>query len=203
MKPDKPVLHRRDYVVEPISMEMCVDLVSAYHYAKGGSNTGVHRHGLFHRDDFMTCLGVAWWLPPTPSAARYWWPENWQAVLALSRLVIHPDVPQNGASFLLSRSEKLIRRDPRWECLITYADPMEGHTGAIYVAAGWEFEDWTTSKPRWVDPHGRMVAAKATKTRTHAEMLALGYQVAGRSQKLRFRKVLRPVQVRGGLDAAA
>jgi hypothetical protein len=192
VKPDGTVLHAAEYVVESIPLSMCVELVRAHHYAQGGPNTATFRHGLFHREDHMRCLGVAWWLPPTRRAAEACWPSNWQAVLTLSRLVVAPEVPQNGASFLLARSVKLIRRDPRWECLVTYADEGQGHTGAIYRAANWEYAGMTGSEARWVDSAGRMVARKAgPTTRTAAEMRALGHRVAGRSRKHRFRMVLR------------
>ncbi len=194
MKPEVPVLRRRDYLVQSVDLRTCADMVAAYHYAKGGPNTAVFRHGLFRDGDPMTCLGVAWWLPPTKVAAHAIWPDNWRGVLTLCRLVVHPDVPQNGASFLMSASVRLIRQDPRWECLVTYADESQGHTGAIYKAAGWEQSGRTSQEARWVDPDGRQVSRKAgPKSRTTDEMLSLGYRVAGRSCKRRFRLVLRPL----------
>jgi hypothetical protein len=191
VKPDVPVLRREDYTVDTVSMRTCAEMVAAFHYAQGGPNTAVFRHGLFHVDDPMTCLGVAWWLPPTKVAANACWPANWRAVLTLSRLVVHPDVPQNGASFLLAASVKLIRKDPRWECLVTYADEMQGHTGAIYKAANWEQIGRTSQEARWVDANGRQVSRKAGPvSRTTQQMLDLGYTIAGRSCKRRFRLVL-------------
>lgn len=201
-KPDKPVLRASEYVVEPIPLAMGKELVAAYHYAKGAANTAVARHGLFHRDDFMTCLGSALWMPPTENAGRAWWPSNPQGVLTLSRLVVDPSVPQNGASFLIARSVKLIRQDPRWECLLTYADEAEGHTGAIYRAGNWEYLGMTEPRPRWVDSKGQMVAVKATVNRTVAEMLQLGYRIELVSQKHRFRMVLRPATARTTRSAA-
>jgi hypothetical protein len=150
-------------------------MVAEHHYAQGGPNTAVFRHGLFHIDDPMTCLGIAWWLPPTRVAAESVC-ANWRGVLTLTRLVVHPDVPQNGASFLLAASVKLIRQDSRWECLVTYADMSQGHTGAIYRAAGWRYIGQTAAEQRWVDASGRQVSRKAgPKSRTRAEMLALGH----------------------------
>lgn len=191
MKPDVPVLRAKDYTVTTVAMRTCVEMVEAYHYAQGGPNTAVFRHGLFHVDDPMTCLGIAWWLPPTKVAANACWPDDWRAVLTLTRLVIHPEVPQNGASFLLAASVKLIRQDPRWQCLVTYADEGQGHTGAIYKAAGWEPIGRTTQEGRWINAEGRQVSRKAgPKSRTTDEMLALGYRMSGRSCKRRYRLVL-------------
>lgn len=191
MKPDVPVLRARDYTVATVDLATCHRMVAEHHYAQGGPNTAVFRHGLFHVDDPMTCLGIAWWLPPTRVAAESVWPGNWRGVLTLTRLVVHPDVPQNGASFLLAASVKLIRNDPRWDALVTYADAGQGHTGAIYRAAGWHYVGQTAAEQRWVDPSGRQISRKAgPKSRTRAEMVALGYSTLGPSRKHKYTLVL-------------
>ena len=185
-------LKASDYFVDTIPMADARRLVEKFHYSKGGSNTATFRHGLFHVDDPENPLGVAWWIPPTKSAALATYPEDWKAVLALSRLAIDPRVPTNGASFLLGRSEKLIRKDPRWKCLVTYADTWQGHTGAIYKATNWTYIGNTHPESVWVDPKsGRMVARKAgPKTRTQEQMLELGYEKLGRFSKHKFVKIL-------------
>ena len=138
-------------------------------------------------------------MAPTPRAAAFVWPDNWRAVLCLTRLVVHPDVPQNGASFLLANSVKLIQRGPRWECLVTYADEGQGHTGAIYHATGWEYLGLTEATDRWITTAGRMVSPPRDRPQTAVEMRALGYELALTSRKHRFRKVLKrqPVETCG------
>jgi hypothetical protein len=156
------------------------------HYARGASNTRTYTHGLFRRGQILDgqAVGVAWWIPPTKSAALAWSPR-WQGVLALSRLAIRPEVPNNAASFLISKSVRLIDR-ARWHTLISYADSWRGHTGAIYLAAGWEYCGETKPEACYT-LNGRMTARKAgPKTRTHAEMLALGCVFEGRHSKSRF-----------------
>ena len=174
---------------------MCQDFarrfMRTHHYAKGGSNTSVYLHGLFAAGDLFDeqCQGIAWWLPPTPDAARATYPANWQGVLSLSRLAILPGVPANACSFLLGRSRRLIDRK-LWPCLVTYADQWRGHTGAIYRADNWHYEGLT--KPQRVYQIGeRMVARKAgPTTRTHAEMLALGAVCLGAFAKHKFTHTL-------------
>lgn len=162
-------------------------MVQQYHYARGGSNTATFRHGLFLRDDPDTCLGVAWWIPPTKGAALANYPANWKAVLVLSRLVVHPDVPQNAASFLIMQSVKAIKRDPRWEYLLTYADEWQKHSGAIYKATNWDPLGKTKPEAVWLDAGNRMVARKAgPRTRTKSEMESLGYRMIGRYSRFRF-----------------
>lgn len=183
-----PTLFRKsDWWVKPVSLEKCQSLVRSLHYSRGGSNTAVYCHGLFPREAFWEaeCVGVAWWLPPTRTAAESFDKELWKGVLALSRLAIRDDIPKNAESFLIRHSMRLIDRK-RWPILVTYADTWRGHTGAIYKAAG--FVECGMSKPerRYVK-NGRMVSRKSgPRTRTHAEMLAMGCECAGAFSAIRF-----------------
>lgn len=179
-----------DYEVRPISLAEGRAFIIQHHYSKGCSNTAVYVHGLFRKND-DALLGVAQWLPPTKVAAESVNKENWQRVLSLTRLAVHPDVPKNGATFLMGRSMRLIEQDQKWVSLVTYADEFMGHTGAIYRAANWQYVGLMKPNPRWEDENGRQVARKATKSRTNAEMEALGYRLVGAYRKHKFVKHLK------------
>lgn len=181
-------LRRTDWRVETVALSLAKDLVAQFHYAAGGSNTATYRHGLF-QNGCDICLGIAWWIPPTKSAALATYPGNWRGVLSLSRLAINPSVPKNGASFLLGKSMKLIDRE-RWPCLVTYADEMQGHTGQIYKATNWEACGMTKKEPTFFKD-GRMIARKAgPKTRTRKEMEALGCEMVGKFAKHKYKHIL-------------
>ena len=185
----KPIdgIRRRDWFVDEIEFEKAVDLVERLHYTRSTSNSATFKHGLFKADTpEIPPQGVAIWIPPTKDAANAAHPENWRRVLALSRLVIEPNVPTNGASFLLSRSVQLIKATDRWDCLVTYADQWQGHTGAIYKACGWKYTGLT--QPGGVyQLDGRTIARKAgPKTRTHADMIEMGCEYLGSFAKHRF-----------------
>lgn len=178
-------LNKKEWYVKDIPLSLAQELVKEHHYSGGGANTATYRHGLF-KNDSEECFGVAWWIPPTKSAAHASYPKDWKAVLALSRLVVCPGVPKNAASFLLAKSMKLIDR-VRWPCLVTYADEWQGHTGGIYKATNWEYMGLTSPEAVWT-LGGRMVARKAgPKTRTKSEMEALGAVCLGRFPKHKFR----------------
>lgn len=189
-------VHKRDWFVGPIGdFKVAREAVSLMHYSGGASNTATYLHGLFRKEDPRTFWGVAWWLPPIKPAAVYVADicgADWRRVLNLSRLVVHPDVGTNGASFLLGGSERLIRKDRVYEALVTYAESARGHTGAIYKATNWTYDGTTTPKQIWIDPAtGQQVSIKrAKKTRTVAEMEDLGYVRGGTSVKHRFYKCL-------------
>lgn len=180
-------LRAEEWEVANVPRDIAERIIAEHHYARGASNTRVYLHGLYpagwhwHEE----CVGVAWWIPPTKSAALATYPDNWRGVLALSRLAIMPGIPKNAASFLLAGSRKLIDRN-RWPVLVTYADDWRGHTGSIYRADNWTYCGLT--KPEAVYTiDGRMVARKAgPKTRTHAEMIALGAVFEGRFAKHKF-----------------
>ncbi len=187
-------LRRADWRVVDVPLDTAQRMVARLHYAGGGSNTAVAVHGLMRAGDEHGIQGVAWWLPPTRVAAESVAGEDWQGVLALTRLVIEPDVPSNAASFLLARSERLLRNDGRWRLLLTYADERQGHTGAIYRAANWTYVGRMGPYPRWEDAQGRQVAPKATENRTRAEMEALGHVLVGRAYVHKFVKPLKPLR---------
>ncbi len=187
-------LRKTEWVVVPIHIDTARDLVERFHYAKSATKTRVYTHGLFRKgEEFWAanCLGVAWWLPPTKNAAIATWNGEWRKVLSLTRLAISPEVPKNGASFLLSQSIKLI--DPeKWHCLVTYADTWRNHTGAIYRATNWEYMGETKPSPVFQNAKGEMMGRKrGGKNLTAVEMKELGFQNMGSFVKHKFRFPLR------------
>jgi len=195
-------LRASEWCVRTVDMDTLHRLVGLYHYSQGGANTATFRHGLF-RAGSDECLGVAWWIPPTKTAAHYAATAasprhphgpgcDWKEVLTLSRLAIAPDVPKNAATFLMMRSVRLIRQaGDAWKCLVTYADTWRNHTGHIYRAAGWEDFGETAGEEVWTDQAGRMVARKRGQiTRTAGQMRELGYVSHGRHPKIRYRLVI-------------
>lgn len=185
-------LRGREWEVRPIALALARSLVEKHHYAAGGSNTRTYAHGLFPVGSVWEadCGGVAWWIPPTRSSAEKTFPPNWQGVLSLSRLVVLPGVPKSAPTFLLARSSRMIDRRA-WPCLVTYADEWRGHDGGIYRLAGWEYLGLTQPQPVYVKD-GRLVARKAgPRTRTHAEMLAMGCECLGAFPKHKYRHLTR------------
>lgn len=195
MKPSCAVARRADYLVEPVAHGSARALIAAFHYSGGAANTSVHAHGLFRAAD-RVMVGAALWMPPTAAAAKalalrhLGTRDRHREVLVLSRCALIPGQPQNATGMLLARSERLVRADARWSLLVTYADGGEGHTGTIYRATGWTFDGMTKLEMRWRDAAGRLVARKATRSRTVADMAAAGCVKDGATVKSRFVKVV-------------
>ena len=180
-------LRRSDWVVDSVSLATGRRIIIQQHYSKGCSNTRTYLHGLLPAEELWesSCVGVAWWIPPTKTAAASLNPKNWQGVLSLSRLAIEPHAPKNSASFLLGASMRMIDRD-RWPILVTYADEWQGHTGAIYKATNWR-EDGKTKPQRTYVRNGRMISRKCgPRTYTHREMIDNGAICVGSFRRIRF-----------------
>lgn len=183
-------LHAADWLVQAIPTHAeAARFIRSGHYARGTSNTSTYRHGLYRTDTaplVSDLMGVALWMPPTRSAAEHIAGDDWQGVLACSRLCVAPEVPTNGASFLLGRSMKAIDRN-RWPVLVTYADTAQGHTGAIYRATNWRCDGEVPAGDLWADASGRQTSRKhGGRTYTVAEMKAQGYHRLPSMPKVRF-----------------
>lgn len=191
MKPECPVARKSDYTFRDAPLAELAAFIRAEHYAKGCSNTAVYAHGMYCNGRLV---GAALWLPPTKVCAQSVHPD-WRRVLSLSRLAIASSEPQNAASMLIGRSVRAIRKSKRWAALVTYADESQGHTGTIYKATNWTDCGVTKPEPRWVDAAGRQVSRKVgPKTRTAAQMVALGYRCEGKFRKRKFVMVLEPIK---------
>src|SRR5574337_548483 len=171
-------LRASEWEVREVCIKTARVLIEEHHYARGASNTATYLHGLFKKGSSV-CVGVAWWIPPTKSAALATYPQDWKGVLSLSRLAITPEVPKNGCSFLIAKSMKAIDRK-RWPCFVTYADEWQQHEGTIYKATNWIEAGRTKPEATYVI-NGRMISRKAgPKTRTREEMRLLGAELIGR-----------------------
>jgi hypothetical protein len=180
------VLRRSDWSVTPIPMGEGKRLVRALHYSKSHSNTATYLHGLRQSGILSDVYGVAWWIPPTRTTAEALAGDEWRGVLSLSRLVVAPEVPKNGASFLLGRSMRMVDRD-RWPTLVTYADTRLGHTGAIYRATNWREDGPVAAGDVWLSPDGEQRGRKRGRfTYTSEQMRERGFSRVPPAPKIRF-----------------
>lgn len=180
------MLNKNDWKVTNLGFPVAAKLVNKHHYSHSHSKNAVAIHGLFLKEDDYCVLpfGLCWWIPPaSPSVARYCSDDS-SNVLSLSRMVLLPDAPKNSASFMLSRSIKLLPE--RYHTLVTYADDWQNHTGAIYRATNWIYDGMTALEPIYLDDNGRMMSERnGDKTRKVSEMLAQ-YTRIGFYRKHRF-----------------
>lgn len=184
-------LRKQAYYVEgPVPSRKALEVIREFHYSHSGSTAAVRSFGLYRVSD-RRLLGVALFMAQRKSAAQSMWSGDHKRVLCLSRLAIDPRVPRNGASFLLGRAIRRLRDEGCWDCLTTYADTFEDHTGAIYKASNWEYMGLSTPRPRWQNAEGKIASRKqGRRWRSPEEMKRLGYSFVGSAPKHKYRFVL-------------
>lgn len=152
-------LRATDWEVAPCDAFDARRLIRQFHYGgdAAGTKSALYTHGLYRSETWFgaECLGVAVWINAVNLSKRFGLPAG---PLMLTRLVVHPDVPTNGASFLLGRSMKLIDRD-RWPVLVTYADTGQGHTGTIYKATNWTHDGMGGGVVYYRESDGRQISS--------------------------------------------
>lgn len=90
--------------------------------------------------------GFAGWIDDTLVAAMVWrWPTarmlpsdgTW---LELSRWCLTDQAGKNAGSKMMSWCVRWLRHNaPNVTTLVSYSDPVHGHTGALYKACNWEY----------------------------------------------------------------
>jgi hypothetical protein len=80
--------------------------------------------------------------------------------LELARLWRAPDAPFNTGAFLAASLRWLRKLSPQTDCVITYADPAQGHGGGVYRAANFQFIGPSRPTDYWETPDGRLSAAQ-------------------------------------------
>ncbi len=137
-----------------VETELVSHILDEHHYL------GALRRGLAWRSD----AGVL--IVANPSSRRL--PSRW---MELSRWCIVDRSPNAGSSMFRRFVRDFRSRFPTTTTLVSYSDPAQGHTGALYRACNWLYAptwhairppptgngSWTTGRPqavkdRWVFP---------------------------------------------------
>lgn len=188
-------LDASEWEVRPCDKAEASALIREHHYSAQCSPHVVHAFGLYRRAD-GALMGAAAWKNGLPRTAALTFSSDWRRVLSLYRLVVVPEVPTNGASFLIGRSIRAIRKEGKWTTLATYADTWQGHTGAIYRATNWEYMGATRPTAVWVRD-GAVVADRAGgnaagRGKSASVMRGEGAVLLGRFPKHKYRLTLNP-----------
>ena len=76
----------------------------------------------------------------------------------LIRLWVHPDAPANTASYVVSRSFKLLPLEV--SLIVSFADSGQGHSGYVYQALNFYYLGMSNEGIRYVDQSGTEVTAR-------------------------------------------
>lgn len=142
--------------VEPISFQTAKPFVLKWHYS--GKVKGLiiqYCFGLFRpRPEFFDIselVGVMIYaLPPMPRVSAKYCPDNPDGCIELVRLCCIDDTPKNVESFFISKTLRWLKKNTEMELVISYADPVHGHTGIIYRASNFEYVGVTEARKRYI-----------------------------------------------------
>jgi len=113
-----------------------------WHYSDYVNIQSKHTFCLFKVGNFgiPEMVGVCIYTRPAgPTAAQSYYPEAPDRVLELRRLCLIDATPKNAESFFVSRTIKWLKKNSKWEFILSYADMEQGHSGVIYRASNFEY----------------------------------------------------------------
>jgi len=171
------------YYVEPIDSKETHPWLLEKHYAHRLPSIS-YAFGLFNKDKILQ--GVC----------TFGYPPNYEyndgkcvfkkykcLTLELNRLVINESLPKNILSYFISQCFKKL---PKPLCIVSYADPNNGHQGYIYQATNWIYSGTSTPKKQYtfedgstfdirrgIDKKGKIVSVVSLKP-THRYFMFLG-----------------------------
>ena len=145
--------------IRPVTKNKAKQMVVKYHYSKLWTKCSVAL-GLFHQtgnehaffdEPEEKMVGVIVYGDPIGRLTGQSISDEIERteVLELTRLFIHDGYGSNIESWFISQSIKWLRRfEPNIKALISYASPVEGHSGTIYQATNWIYQG---NNNRWND----------------------------------------------------
>lgn len=78
-----------------------------------------------------------------------------QSVIELRRFCLHDDCERNTASFFLGKTLGWLRKfEHKYNQVVSFADPNQGHQGTIYKAANFFYDGLEKNNPRLVIYNG-------------------------------------------------
>lgn len=136
--------------VEHISFDVARPIIENLHYAhrEGQPCTIQWKHcfGLFRPDPkfpywnhYEMVGAMVYTLPSGPTAGQSYCPKSPDKVIELRRLVCIDDTPKNAESFFISKTIKWLKRNTDNVMILSYADPVQGHSGTIYKASNFGY----------------------------------------------------------------
>lgn len=127
----------RDVEIQNASIDQVRPLVELWHYS---GKLGNHRHAFraqFNGRTIAVC--VFGHVVRLESAKKQGLPSN--AVLELSRLVIHPSYhKKNFATWFIAKCIRKIKQLKKYKLLISFADQTYNHEGVVYQAGNWTLD---------------------------------------------------------------
>ena len=138
------------YKVESITINDYKDWLLKKHYAKRLCSVS-YSFGLFNNN--ILCGVCTFGFPPNYNYndGKCVFNDYKCLTLELNRLVINDNLEKNVLSFFVSQC---LNKLPKPSCIVSYADPNNGHNGYIYQATNWIYTGVSTPKHKYIFDDG-------------------------------------------------
>ncbi|HEY8097149.1 MAG TPA: hypothetical protein VIE65_13785 [Methylobacter sp.] len=185
-----------DVLFREAEKKECSNFLSAFHYS-GHGRSGSHYYVSVHNNELAAICKFAPIIRKEVATSMELSPRS---VIELDRFCIRPDYQKkNFASWTISRAcSDIFRKRPDISAIISFADETFGHTGSIYLAAGWKLMSISPPDYYYVGPDGWILHKKTLYNRavkmsmTESEYAGKhGYRKSRGKRKKKF-ALLRP-----------
>lgn len=190
---DRPPRSIQQLRVEPAQPHEVADVITRHHYLHSMPSAPVQCFAVW---DSGELVGSAVFTAGARHAGRLLAGSDTQQVITLARFWMADDVAANGESRVLGYILRWLRKHTTWKCILSYADPAEGHRGTIYQATGWLYLGETDAQA-YVDlgdgvlHHPRSVYARyGTNNMAHLRATGIPAQRVKTPPKHRYAYVL-------------
>lgn len=121
------------YYVNSVTYDQCKEWLMYKHYAKRMSLI-TYSFGLYDKEHILQGICTFGLASPKINGGKSIFNTYESTVIELNRLVVNDDLDKNVLSYFVSICLKSL---PKNICVISFADPSNGHHGYIYQATNW------------------------------------------------------------------
>lgn len=156
--------------ISPVNVDLAAELLAKFHYLPRFRKGTKHRHGVWYND---VLIGTLIYSQPSYNSVINRHGLAASQIVELCRFVLHDNYHVNNlASFVISKSLKLLKRDTDLCLVVSFSDPHFGHSGIIYRASNWVFDGQTKPSYYYKDSEGGIIHKKVLWDHAHKHSLS-------------------------------
>lgn len=180
--------------IDRIPLALASPFIKEHHYSHGHHGGPSPCVGAFDANDRL--VGVCMFATPCSENVRakpFGWEER-DRVTELHRLALLDECPRNSESTMISASLRiLLSYKPQIRCVVSFADPTQGHLGTIYQATNFLYTGRSGRATFYLDSDGRLRHPRQNGVNiTSEDALRLGWTPTQRDGKMRYIMVIAP-----------
>ena len=145
-------------------------LMDRWHYTHSSEVMPKYVFGIFHPDgydmSFSGQSGVIMYGRPAMNHIYMQYCDDPDGIIELRRMVLVNATPKNTESWFLAKSLKWLADNTGETIVVTYADPVQGHTGNVYKACNFDYDGLSANTVVVELPDGHFVHDRLLRCRT-------------------------------------